>query len=333
MTVKYSGFEHFLANNVVYRVGSLIALYPKANAVFKKHIDRIITAAERYGEWLRAEYKKAEKRGLTDLRKQLHGKGYRTFICSGWDWRDVFFETAGGQRYLWIKGEPRPNPLDYLRSMVWGRISKPPRGISLLDYQYFLVACIYDSQCRPEQRRIYFSPEPEDSVLWDKQLKDRICRRVWLVLVKGQRETLTQIDITRDQMIEPALRAIEAELTGGGDAENTGTNARTRTKARTLGTMSEIAWDQKDPNYIPASEAIVTFTESKLPLYKLSKMLTPDGAIRYMRKRPRCRVHIGDFRTWAHKEYPLDSVREQIADDVLADRAARQSKIDRHKLP
>jgi len=215
MTVKYSGFEHFLANNVVYRVGSLIALYPKANAVFKKHIDRIITAAERYGEWLRAEYKKAEKRGLTDLRKQLHGKGYRTFLCSGWDWRDVFFETAGGQRYLWIKGEPRPNPLDYLRSMVWGRISKPPCGISLLDYQYFLAACIYDSQRQAGERHIYFSPEPEDSAVWDKQLKDRICRRVWLVLVKGQRETMTQIDITRDQMIEPGLRAIEAEQTGG----------------------------------------------------------------------------------------------------------------------
>jgi hypothetical protein len=98
------------------------------------------------------------------------------------------------------------------------------------------------------------------------------------------------------------------------------------------GTSQEVEWNKNDPNYILASEAIVTFTENKLSLSKLSRILTPDGLIRYMRKGRRCKVHIADFRTWTQKEYPPDSVREEIADELLADRAARQKKLDAHKL-
>jgi hypothetical protein len=214
MTGRYSGFEHFLATHVMYRVGNLITAFPKANSVFKKHIEKVLTAAKIYGKRLQAEYKKAEKRRLTDSKKQTNGKDYQAVVCSDGEWADVFFETPDIKRSFRTKGKPKPNPLHYLRSVVWGQIGKTPRGISLLDYQYFLVACIYDSQCRPGQRRIYFSPEPEDSAVWDKQLKDRICRRVWLALVKWQRYIDAQVDITAE-WIQAALRAIEADLTGG----------------------------------------------------------------------------------------------------------------------
>ncbi len=88
----------------------------------------------------------------------------------------------------------------------------------------------------------------------------------------------------------------------------------------------EVRWDPKNTDYMQASEAVVKFTDGKLPLSTLSKMLKPDGPIRYMRSgHRRCKVHIGDFRTWAEKKHPPDAVAAEIADEWLADVAARKA--------
>jgi len=88
----------------------------------------------------------------------------------------------------------------------------------------------------------------------------------------------------------------------------------------------QVKWDDRNQDYMQASEAVVKFTEGKLTLSTLSKVLKPDGPIRYMRSpNHRCRVHIGDFRTWAEKKYPPDAVAAEIADEWLADVAARKA--------
>jgi hypothetical protein len=85
-------------------------------------------------------------------------------------------------------------------------------------------------------------------------------------------------------------------------------------------------WRDDALDYISNSEAIVKFTDSKMPLSKLSKLLRPDGPIRYMRKGQRCKVHIGDFREYARKRYPPDEDAAEIAAEYWADIQARKEE-------
>ena len=84
----------------------------------------------------------------------------------------------------------------------------------------------------------------------------------------------------------------------------------------------EAPWDNNDPDYMPASDAIVHFTDDQISLSQLSKLLKPDGRIRYMRKKgqqatgqkTRCRlkVHKEDFKQWAEFRYPSKEQRQRI---------------------
>jgi hypothetical protein len=93
----------------------------------------------------------------------------------------------------------------------------------------------------------------------------------------------------------------------------------------------EQPWDEDDLDYMSNSEAITTFTNSKMPLSTLSKLLTPDGPIRYMRKGQRAKVHIGDFREYAKEHYIPDALANEIADEVLANREAQKEQMKRRK--
>jgi hypothetical protein len=54
-------------------------------------------------------------------------------------------------------------------------------------------------------------------------------------------------------------------------------------------------WSDDDPAYLHLSEA-VKLTDGRLSLSALSRLLVPQGEVRYMRMGRRCRVHLGDFR-------------------------------------
>jgi hypothetical protein len=70
-----------------------------------------------------------------------------------------------------------------------------------------------------------------------------------------------------------------------------------------------------------------------MPQPTLSKMLRQkDNTVRWMRKGQRCKVHIGDFKAWAEKEYPPDSIRGKIADEVLECREKQQLKENYRKF-
>jgi len=83
---------------------------------------------------------------------------------------------------------------------------------------------------------------------------------------------------------------------------------------------------------MPNSEAVVEFTGGKMPLPKLSKLLTPNGSIRYMRKTGKgCKVHIGDFRDYARQHYVPDKLLGEAVDEILTNREAQKEEMKRHK--
>jgi len=96
----------------------------------------------------------------------------------------------------------------------------------------------------------------------------------------------------------------------------------------------EQLWNPDDLDYMENSEAVKTFTKSKMFLSTLSKLLKPNGQIRYMRKRGvGCKVHIGDFREYclSSTKYLPDKLASEIADEILANREAEKETIKHMK--
>jgi len=78
---------------------------------------------------------------------------------------------------------------------------------------------------------------------------------------------------------------------------------------------NEISWDDNNAEFRPASEAI-ELCDGKFTLSKLSKLLKPNGEIRYMRKGRRCRVHIQDFRAYL-KSQATSEIADEAIDEFL----------------
>jgi len=81
----------------------------------------------------------------------------------------------------------------------------------------------------------------------------------------------------------------------------------------------EVPWDETNVEYMPSGEARTTFTDGKLSASALSKDLGT-VPVHYMRKPGRgCRIHVGEFRGWAEREYLTDTTRGEIVDEWVAD--------------
>ena len=101
---------------------------------------------------------------------------------------------------------------------------------------------------------------------------------------------------------------------------------------------SEVPWDNNNPDYMAASDAIVHFTDDQISLPQLSKLLRPDGRIRYMRKKgpqatgqkTRCRlkVHKVDFRQWTEFRYPSKEQRQRNVAREEGNMRARREDIN-----
>ncbi len=98
----------------------------------------------------------------------------------------------------------------------------------------------------------------------------------------------------------------------------------------------EQLWIEDAPDYIMSSDAVklAEFANRRLSLSVLSKVLEPDGPIRYMRKRSplRCKVHIGDFIAFM-KTLPLirttaEHINSEIIDEYAVDKADMQTQIE-----
>lgn len=83
----------------------------------------------------------------------------------------------------------------------------------------------------------------------------------------------------------------------------------------------EQLWIDDAPDYIMNSDAVklAEFANRKISLSALSKLLEPDGPIRYMRKRRplRCRVHVGDFIAFMKTLPKVKAVEDEVTGEAI----------------
>lgn len=97
----------------------------------------------------------------------------------------------------------------------------------------------------------------------------------------------------------------------------------------------EQPWIDDAGDYIMNSDAVklAEFANRKLTLSALSKLLEPDGPIRYMRKRRplRCKVHIGDFiafmKTLPQVKATPNEITGEAIEEYIADNAALKRRL------
>ena len=90
----------------------------------------------------------------------------------------------------------------------------------------------------------------------------------------------------------------------------------------------ELPWDPDNTSYIPASHAILKYTNGMLSASQISK-LRGKIPVHFMRSPGRgCRFHAEEFCLWALRKYPRanlsDEDRQIVADEAIAEREACQ---------
>jgi len=175
---------------------------------FCKHIGKVIREAEKYGQYLQDEWQKAKEAGLTryDEKKDKQKWFWWNAFTNNWDIGECvyFVGDEGLDVTFYIEGKPKPDPLCYLSSMIWGCIGQEYEGLERLDYQFVLLAIIHDAQnWQAGRERIYFNP------LEGEGLSDRLRRAVWQRLESYDTPYKFK-DVC--QTIETAIRAVKANL-------------------------------------------------------------------------------------------------------------------------
>ena len=154
-----------------------------------------------------------------------------------------------------------------------------------------------------------------------------------LWLARGYESACEDGRLLRDELDLPPTQRLAARLDEAQSAlnpdEKTAKDAR-RSDAQESTSKSQ-PWSNDAPEYIPNSEAI-KLTEGKLTLSQLSKLLKPDGPIRYMRqyaksgKPRRCNVHVGDFRKYV-KTLGADMFSDEASEAYFGEVEARKRDI------
>jgi len=202
----YSHPAHYLAD-VSGQINVLIIGNEKNRKIFCRHISKVIKAAEKYEQYLLDELQKAKKAGLTHYDENKAKDKWTWWVdrtYDGIDGRTVYFANHKiFDAQFYIRGEPKPDPLDYLYSMLWGSVGEVYEGLERLDYQFVLLAIIHDAQnWQAGREQIYFN------TLETKTLPDRLCRAVCLYLQSYDNQySFKDVQGT----IDSALRAVEVE--------------------------------------------------------------------------------------------------------------------------
>ncbi|MFC1634141.1 hypothetical protein ACFL5Z_04815 [Planctomycetota bacterium] len=211
-------FKSFL-RDIATQVDSLIH-NKNGKSLFQKHIDNMFREAEEYRKYLHAEYKKASKKGFTESYDN------KPKDCDCWHWYstnkntneyfmdDNDLDFSSFPVCFWMKEQPKLDPLSYAYSMARGTTDRQHQNLALLDYQYFILACIHDCQrCAAGQTTIYFDPRAIALVLSgleDCDFKTTICGNVYSTIYDLADETSAQ---TVQVTIQRALRDVEADCT------------------------------------------------------------------------------------------------------------------------
>jgi len=193
-------------DEVANKISELIVGYPVNKTIFCQHIGKIIQKeAEKYEQYLRAEWQRAKEAGLTQFDENKDEDKWFWWTAYSQDrWKDktVYFtidECFDVQFY--IEGKPKPDPLSYLHSMIWGSVGQVYEGLELLDYQFILLAIIHDAHnWQAGRERIYFNP------LESGTLSNRLCQAASCHL--GERFNSKDVQET----VEIALRAVKENI-------------------------------------------------------------------------------------------------------------------------
>ena len=194
------------------QISVIVVGHPANKDKFCIHIQKVIREAEKYGKYLHLQWKKAKKAGLTICDKNKNEKEWSwwTAFSEGSLCRSLvyFYNDESFKVQFYIKGKPEPDPLWYLASMIQDYPHQEYKGLELLDYQFTLLAIIYDAQNWSAGReRIYFNYyNPLKS---GEDLKDRICHAVWVCLLEYDNWHYFR---PVKQTIETAMLAVRAEL-------------------------------------------------------------------------------------------------------------------------
>jgi 6-pyruvoyl-tetrahydropterin synthase len=182
-----------------------------------KHIVKVIREAQIYSDYLNGKYQEAEKKQLSHNKDQKpEGEDWCFYNENSinyykFHYPSVYFHSKKDRIYFWMKGKPKPDPLDYLSNMIEDIDGKPHQDLEPDDYKCFLLSCIYDNQrMAAGQERIYF--EPNDT----KELKNRICRAVWQGLRRDrgtyETKTLQNLAQTIKTTLQQLLRTVSSKV-------------------------------------------------------------------------------------------------------------------------
>lgn len=199
--------SHYLAD-VSDKINNLVVGNESNQKQFCRHISKVIRKAEKYGQYLRTEWKKAKEAGLTQYdEKKDGGKWWVDHINDkvGKEGCIYFADKEFLDVHFYMKEKPKPDPLCYLSSMLWGSVGEIYEGLENLDYQFVLLAIIHDAQnWNAGRTRIYFNG------LDTSTLSNRLCRALWQHLQSYDNEY--HFRDTR-RTIDAALFAVKANLT------------------------------------------------------------------------------------------------------------------------
>jgi hypothetical protein len=208
--------RNFLAE-IADEIGEELINNPQLKASMIGHIKKVIQEAEKYGQYLRDEWKRAKETGLTQYDESKdENKWYwwTAYVKDGMPEQCVYFDNDECMNVqFYMEGKPKPDPLSYLYSMIYSCIGEDYGELELLDYQIVLLSIIHDAQSWQAGRtRIYFN------VLKKKTLSDRLCQAVWHKLESRQHKYyFSEVKQTITTALQTIKISVEKETKNGGD--------------------------------------------------------------------------------------------------------------------
>ena len=244
-------------------------------------------------------------------------------------------EVSG--RLYWYPSEP-PNPIEWFpcSSVCGGKLEfrqmKPDEEFMV---NSVILASIHDREWIGRNRytsQLIYRNEPYTGRYFDR---DKFLNDLWFYFDKpgSQKQTLLELALqnVRD---ESNTKPASGGKSGGTEQVIGAIKDNPSEKPTPPSETKEQPWEDDNPDYMPNSEAIVTFTDNKLSLPRLTKKLNKsENTIRFMRNGHRCKVHIGDFIGYCKKRFVNDKFAQEIADQVIADREAVKASMRTNERP
>ena len=266
---------------------------------WKDHVER------QWSEW--EEWKTKRQQYFEKLAKLRDNDPCRTRSSEppkpGWVWEeDVIFEKPRQNAPKPVSGwvpatlsrdaEPKVGQIWSALDTKNNTNERPLR----LDEKYTLLAAVHDwaligvEQIDPWQWPANEIAKTEQDVAVVKQaipyfaLRSILQEEAFESLIKAKHELLIFLADVEADLKANVLKQDQGE----GPAKLLGSNGIT---------PKQIPWCEDAPEYIPLTEA-VKLVDGRIKLSTLSRIMKPNGEMRYMRKGQRCKVHIGDFRQY-----------------------------------